>query len=77
MLLQSAEMVAKKLPVDDKIKHCLAKHSVFLKNVCYQYLIFFVSSNLLFFYEMYGYLQMYGYLLKYDWSPLSNWSRLQ
>ena len=45
MLLQSAAMVAKKLPVDDKIAACVKQICLlgvfaFLKNGCYQYLNF-------------------------------------
>ena len=46
MLLQRTAMVAKKLPVDDKIrafvkekKNVVVKHFVFVKDVCYQYYI--------------------------------------
>ena len=53
MLLQSAAMVAKKLPVDDKITAC-DKHMspgcfAFLKNVCYQYLNFVLRVTCCFF----------------------------
>ena len=44
MLMQSAAMVAKKLPVDDKITSCVKQMFpgcfAFLKNGCYQYLNF-------------------------------------
>ena len=54
MLLQSAAMVAKKLPVDDKITACVKHVSwlfCFLEKRLLSIFKFCASSNLLFFYE--------------------------